>query len=82
MQDPSSMELVAPNATVRVCFASMEKTEEMEEQPIHIFVWKEVEKMEEKEDQALHVFFWKKMGEKEDQPLHVFFWKKVEKTEI
>lgn len=40
------MEQEAPNATVRVCFASLEKTEKMEGQPLYVFVWKKVEKTE------------------------------------
>lgn len=40
------MELVPQNATVKVCFASLEKTEEMEDQTLQIFAWKKVEKTE------------------------------------
>lgn len=44
MQGPSTMEQAALNGTVRVCYASLEKMEEMEGQPLHVFVWKKVEK--------------------------------------
>lgn len=36
MQVQSVMEQVAPNATVRVCFASLEKIKEMEDQPLRV----------------------------------------------
>lgn len=44
MDGPSAMEQAAPNAAVRVCFASLEKREKMEDQPLYGFLWKTVER--------------------------------------
>ena len=46
IQGPSATEQVAQNATVKVCFASLEKTGEMADQTLQIFAWKKVEKTE------------------------------------